>query len=228
MAEPNLDSTSTDGTTNSTAQKGENSIDAAKLQAAIDNLTKRLDDVDNRARTVQGEKDKVLSKTSKEVEEIKRQIAEIEKLKKSGFDPDAAIEEFTFREEVRGLREQLAKLNPASTATAGNGNSGVATEAQRIAAGLQLDMNDKDIAAAVGSGDVLNVMKVVLSKQSPSASAHDAPPPGGTPPSNKDVDTLTAEYKQKVKAARGNRTTISQLREQYKKDGVDVYNVDFS
>lgn len=220
MAEPNLDSTSTDGTTNSTAQKGENSIDAAKLQAAIDNLTKRLDDVDNRARTVQGEKDKVLSKTSKEVEEIKRQIAEIEKLKKSGFDPDAAIEEFTFREEVRGLREQLAKLNPASTATAGNGNSGVATEAQRIAAGLQLDMNDKDIAAAVGSGDVLNVMKVVLSKQSPSAGASDAPPPGNGTVRNVNVeaiyDELTPLYKEPTK----NKGRIAILERQLKEAGV--------
>jgi len=214
MSDNNLDGNPTAGTTNSTGTSSDNSIDAKKLQSAIDDLTRRLDEVDTRARTVQGEKDKTLSKTTKEVEELKRQIAEIEKLKKSGLDPDAAIEEFSFREEVRGLKDQLARLNPASAKSAGNGVSGVATEAQRLANELKLDLNDKDIADAVASGNVTTLFKVAMGKQSPSPSSLELPPPSGQTPQKIDVDAKIAQLAEMQKTPSKYRAQIKKITEE--------------
>ena len=75
---------------------------AAKLQSTLDTLTKKLDEVDTRSRTLQSEKDRGVTKTRKEVEELKRQIAEYERLKGSGLEVDAAVEEVTFRDEEIG------------------------------------------------------------------------------------------------------------------------------
>ena len=198
MAENDLDSGVASGTTGtptpetSAGQSHDNSINAAQLQTAIDQLTKRLDEVDTRARTVQGEKDKTLKKTSDEVNELKRKIAEIEKLKKSGLPEDAAIEEFSFREEVRALREQLGRINPAQPQPAGNG-AGLAVETAKVLEQYQLDGNDAEVVEKViKAGSPLEAENAALKiayrrTQAPPPSPASAPTLTGKAVTNEDV-----------------------------------------
>ena len=154
MAENDLDSGSASGTTGtpnpetSARQAQDNSSDAAKLQTAIDKLNQRLDEVDTRARTVQGEKDKTLKRTSDEVNELRRKFAEIEKLKKSGLDDETAFEELSFRDDVRNLRAEISKLNPAQPQTPGKGES-AAVDVAKVISDYQLDGNDPEVIAEV-------------------------------------------------------------------------------
>lgn len=209
---------------------GGGSVDAKALQSSLEALTKRLDEVDARSRSLQGDKDKGIKQTRKEVEELKRQIAEIDKLKKSGLDPDDAIEEFTFREEVRGLREQLARLNPASPQPAGTSAGGVATEAQRIAKELQLDMNDKDIADAVSKGDTVALFRVAVARQSNPPSPSDAPPPAGGFQRKPSDSELEREYIKAMQAAPRGKAGDEQrraIKDKYIKAGVNIHDITF-
>src|SRR5687767_14453150 len=129
----------------------QSSFDAAKLESTLEAIAKRLDEVDARSKSLQGDKDRGVNKTKKEVDELKRQIAEIDKLKKTGLTDENAIEEFTFREEVRSLREQLSKLNPVSPQAAGNGASG-AVEQAKVISELQLDANSPDVISILAKG----------------------------------------------------------------------------
>lgn len=153
MASNDLDSNHTEGTpaspnTGSSAESGDSggSFDASKLQTTIEALTKRLDEVDSRSKALQGDKDRGITKTKSEVEELKRKFAEIEKLKKTGLDEDAAFHEFSFREEVTSLREQLSKLNSAQPSTAGNG-AGAVVDKAKVIAEYGLDGNDPEVIA---------------------------------------------------------------------------------
>lgn len=155
MALNDLDSSQTDGTpaspnTGGSAGNGDSggSFDASKLQTTIEALTKRLDEVDSRSKALQSDKDRGITKTKSEVEELKRKFAEIEKLKKSGLDEDTAFEELSFRDEIRAVREQLKSLSPAQPSTAGNGAGAVADKA-KVIADYGLDGNDPEVIAEI-------------------------------------------------------------------------------
>lgn len=106
------------------------SFDASKLQATLEKLSSKLEEVDARSRALQGDKDRSVTKTSKELEILKKQFAEIEKLTKGGLDLDAAVEEYDFRATVRDLKSQLGQATSVSTPPVGNGESGTADVAK--------------------------------------------------------------------------------------------------
>ena len=124
------------------------SIDAAKLQSTIEALTKKLDEVDARSKALQGDKDRAVTKTKSEVDELKRKIAEIEKLKKSGLDEDEALTELSFREEVRSLKDQLKSISPAQPEPAGNGK-GSEVDVAKVLKEYSLDGNDPEVVAQI-------------------------------------------------------------------------------
>jgi hypothetical protein len=106
------------------------SFDAGKLQATLEKLATKLEEVDARSRSLQGEKDRGVAKTSKELETLKRQFAEIEKLTKGGLGLDEAVEELDFRETVKQLKTQIGQINPVPAQSEGNGQSGAVDTAK--------------------------------------------------------------------------------------------------
>lgn len=105
------------------------------------------------------------------------------------------------------------------------------SEAQRIAKELNLDLNDKDIAEAVKSGNTANLFRVALSKVSaPSADETTAPllqgqnkPPAG-------IAELTKKYQTDMaNAPRGKSgdSTRRILKENARKAGVPVDSIGF-
>jgi len=147
MAENEVDGGQSGGTTQNTSSGGSNgqgdsggSFDAQKLQSTIEALTKKLDEVDARSKALQGDKDRGITKTKEEVSDLKRKIAEIEKLKKTGLDEDGAIEEHSFREDVRSIKDQLSKLGSVQTQVSGK-DEGLADDVAKVFADYEVDPN---------------------------------------------------------------------------------------
>ena len=211
------------------------SFDAKTLQASIEALTKRLEEVDARSKALQGDKDRGIKKTNEEVSELKRKFAEIEKLKKSGMDDDAAIEEFTFRDEVRSLKDQISKLNPARPEPAGNG-AGEAVDKAQVVKTYGLESTDPEVIERILRQDFKSqleaenaALKIAYQRAKPnqpspsaaSALVGQAPQPAG-------LDDLTKQYQKDMLAARGNRALVIATKEKYKNLGVAVDSVVFT
>lgn len=225
MADNVLDSGQGQGTTPTTNSGGsqgggdqQGSFDAAKLQSTLEAFSKKLDEVDARSKSLQSDKDRGVNQTRKEVDELKRQIAEIEKLKSAGMESNAAIEEFTFREEVRQLREQLGKLNPAAPQPAGNGNGSADATAQVIAA-AQLDANDPQVLSLIqqyGNDPMKLAMQAGMYKAqlgnrpTPSPSATPAMSSGSAAPAP-DAAQLSDELMQLYKEPSKNMKRIQEI-----------------
>ena len=153
------------------------------IKGEISGLYSRQDKDRNQLREFMDEFKKVKAegKTDEEAEVIaQRNIAEREKQSKRDQVIDALAERF---------------LGTPSTPSAGNGASGAVNPAQEIAKKYNLDMNDKDYADAVKSGDPAKLLDVVMAKTSaPSADETSHLPLGGgsyRPPEN--ADELSAE-----------------------------------
>jgi hypothetical protein len=232
MAENDLDSGQSQGTSQNTNSGGsagngdkQSSFDAAKLQSTLEALGRKLDEVDARSKALQGDKDRDVKSTKKEVQELKRQIAEIEKLKSAGLEPDAAVEEH------RGLREQLNKLNPASNQPAGNGASG-ADERTRLIEELKLDGNDPKVMQAVrDEADFAKLAARLVTIKATAPPPPDpalAPPMQGSPAAPADAKQLIGDYQKEMLAVkRGDKTTLTQIKEKYRKLGVPVDTIAF-
>lgn len=210
------------------------SFDASALQTSIEALTKRLEEVDARSRALQGDKDRAVTKNKADVDELKRKFAEIEKMKKSGLDEDAAFEELTFRDEVRAVREGLSKLTSAQPQAAGNGK-GEAVNMAQVIKNYGLDGTDPEVISVLRQEfqspiEAENaILKIAYQKAKPNQpSPAAAPAMTGTPSNPDSVERATVEYIQKIKSARGKRQEIKSLQEEYKKKGVDIYSVDLS
>ena len=237
MAENDMDSDQSGGTpaspnTGGSAGSGDSksSFDASKLQSAFEALTKRLDEVDARSKSLQGDKDRGVNKAQEEVKELKRKIAEIEKLKKTGLDEDGAIEEYSFREDVRIIKDQLSKLGSAQTSPAGNGTS-PADEQAKVFDEYSVDPNDPEAIPLLelrGTDLVKAVSKLAIkrakqstpdSSEAPSLSSGAPKPPG--------LSGLTQQYQSDMIAARGKPSLLKDIKEKARKAGVPVDSIAF-
>lgn len=220
------------GTTNpagsQTGGDKQGSFDAAKLQSALEAFTKRLDEVDARSKSLQGDKDRGVAKTTKEVDELKKKIAELEKFRKAGYDDETAWEEMSFRESVMSLKEQIAKLN---SVPAGNG----AVDVAKVFSELELPVNAETEAlklkhyASADEAYATAAKYLASQKSKPTPSAADAPTPQAQPASS---PKLTEEgYKKEWKAIpRGpkGKEARDALQKKYAEGGVNIYAVDLT
>lgn len=240
MADNDLDSGNSNGTAGTptpSSSEGKSdsggSFDASKLQSAFDALTRKLDEVDARTKSLQGDKDRAVNKTKSEVDDLKRKIAEIEKLKKSGLDEDAALDEFSFREVVRDLKDQLGKLNPAQPQPAGN-SAGSAVDAAKVLSEFQLDGNDPEVVAQVLSKateveQVRAAAQLALKRAKPNdPSPASSTAVVGKPAAQPDAAELTKNYIKEMNAARGKPIELRAIKDKYIKAGVNVHEVVFS
>lgn len=236
-----LDSGQSSGTTQTTESGGSKgsgdssgSFDAAKLQSTIESLSRKLDEVDARSKALQGDKDRGVAQTKDEVKELKRKIAEIEKLKKAGLDDDGAIEEHTFREDIRAVKDQLSKLTSPQTQTAGNGPS-LADEQQKVLADLELNPNDPEVTALFALKGVefakeAGKLAVRKAKQSPPDPSEATALQGGSPAPKPGVVQATEEYKKEMLSAPRGRSGDAQralAKEKARKAGVPVESITF-
>jgi len=231
MAENVVDSGQSNGTPASPNAGGSvgngdsnGSNDASKLQSTIEALTKKLDEVDARSKALQSDKDRGVNKTKEEVTELKRKIAEIEKLKKAGLDEDGAIEELSFRDEIRAVRQQLSQLNPTPTQPAGNGN-GQAVDKAKTLQEYGLSENDPDVATEL-SGKVFNTalelenaaLKIAYKRANKPQPDNSAAPAyqSGTPNTPPNEDKIYSELAELSKNYTANKSKIEALQARLK------------
>lgn len=189
-------------------------------------LQKRIDELEKLYKGVQKGNDKTNAKVLQSVSDLSSQIERITELAKSGKSP-VEIEERLLLDEI--IRERKGDgLSTRSDGTEPGGQGKV--DVQDIARQLNLDVNDRDIAAAVASGNLVNVMKVAMSKATaPSPGPEDEPPLlGGSSGREKSTAQLQADYeKQRGEIARTMRgdakiKALADLKVQYRKEGLQV------
>lgn len=221
MAENEVDSGQSAGTEavpNASGSQGNGvsggSFDASKLQSTLETVLKRVDEIDKSYKTFQQGKDRGVNKATEEVAELKRKIAEIEKLKKAGLDDEGAYEELSFREDVRALREQLSKLNPAQSQPAGNSEA-LAEEAGKVFAKYGVDPNDP---VAIGFTSLKGAeLKAAVADYAFEKSKHSPPDSStatslqSTPAKAVDQSALIAKLHSLQKEPTRNRVEIAKL-----------------
>lgn len=233
-----LDSGLTDGTPSTPNEGGSQgksdsggSFDANPLQAAFDALARRVDEVDARSKSLQGDKDRGVKKHDAEISDLKRRFAEIEKLKKSGLDDDAAFEEHGFREDVRAVRERLNKLDPARPEPVGNGAR--SAEAADVVKKYGLDAGDPEViervlrVAQTAEQAELAALRIAYERTNRAPHSPAAAPAltGESAPSDP-KDALAREYKQKIEALRQERPNpekIAALKAEFRRKGLEVW-----
>lgn len=183
----------TPGSPNSGGSQEQNvsggSGDAQSLQATLDSLNKKLGELDARTKSLQSDKDRGVQRTEREVNELKKKFAEVEKLKSRGLSDDDAFEEVELRENIRLISQQLKANTPAQTSPAGNGN-GQAVDRASVLSQYGLDENDPDVTAAMAGVKTaeqaeLAALKVIYRRdRKPTPDASAAPVATGTPVSD--------------------------------------------
>lgn len=238
MTDKQVDGGSVEGTvTDANGNASENqsvqqpSLDAVKLQERLDALVSGFSTLESRINGLQSVKDK----DKKEISSLKSKIAEYEQLKER-FGADGAVEQIELRDTLSEMKDQLSKLTGSvSTPSGGNGQGG-AVDAAKVFDEMGLDRKDPLVNTVLAGlqgkdKDAIELAGYRLQRQiqsSPSPTQAQGASIQGKPAAPENVEALTEEYKQKMQAARGNRSEIQRLRSAYKEKGVDIYAQDFS
>lgn len=162
MSDDTLDSGSvlegTPASPNAGGSQGENvsgGSGAGQPQTDFEALSNQMREMQKQLRSLQGDKDRGIAQTKKEVDDLKRKFTEIEKLKSKGFSEDEAFEELEIRDAIRELRSQMKPNNSVQPSPAGNGN-GLAVEKAETLKKYGLNENDPDVAKALSDVDSNN------------------------------------------------------------------------
>lgn len=204
----------------------------AIVNRVVDRLTPQLEQVaERKAKSLQ---DKRFNKIEKELGLRSGVLAELES------EGVTIPQEVRTRMEIRELREQVAQRDTQPESVRDVGPSQQKTAVTEAIASLQqygLEANDPGFIEIL-RGKYANkaefdnkVLGHIVSKLAPPKPANVAdviqsPAKGGA--TEKSPEALTEEYKNKVRAARGNRTEVARLRNEYARQGVPVHEVDFS
>lgn len=213
MAENDLDSGQTlEGTVDASTSAGsqatgdkQGSLDAAKLQSAIEALSKQV-------ASLQGDKDRGVQKALKGFDELNQKVAELERIKKlTGLDGAQAYEELEFRDTLRDVKV-LLQNQKASTRTPDKADGG-AEERLKLFDSYGLDPNSPDAVALSGlSGDALElaVARRVRGRTQPDASEASTVT-AKTAPKSEDVEEKATRLKEMYRHPSRNAKAIKEL-----------------
>lgn len=196
------------------------SFDPAKLQDAFEGLSKKLEEIDQRTRSLQGDKDRAVNKTRAELEAVKKQLAEVDRLKKLGLSEDEAMEEFAYR--------QSRNQQPQTPAPVGNET----VKVDEIIGEYGLNMSNPEVKTAFEgkqfkSREEAELTAARLLKPKPTPTSAQAPAQVAQPVAQsgdleksykKDLETLMKQF-----GGRPNPAQISDLKAQYRRKGLEVW-----
>ena len=193
-------------------------------------FAKKLDEIDARTRSLQGDKDRGVKKVEGELRKV---LGEYEALKER-LGPDGAVEQLELREQLSAIQAQLSGLggtpSPQATGTSASGALDTAKAIEELAA-RGLDANSPDFIKVLKSGlseEKLNSYIVSKTRPQPQASPAGAiQPPATGGAESPSSEALTAEYQQKMVAAQGDPSLARSLKAEYAKKGVPVDSVVF-
>lgn len=183
---------------------------------------------------MQSQKDKRIDRIEKALGGRDKILAELE------ADGVNIPKEVRTQMQIRELQDQLAQRSTQPAQPPVDGSTGQRAAVSDAIAELkkhELDTNDADFIALL-RGKYNNraefdlaVSRHVVKKLTPQKPANPAdvvqsPASGGI--TEKSAEALTDEYKQKMRAARGNKSLLTSTREAYLQKGVKVWEIDFS
>lgn len=224
------DETVLDGNQQEPGEKGSqppSSTPGGQLSPDVTALQERLDKLEKLYTGVQKGTDKVNARVEKKVTDLSAQIERIAELAKAGKSQSEIEERLVLDEIIRERKGSGFSEQPEGTGARGQGQ----VDVQEIAKQLNLDMNDKDIADAVATGNLVNVMKVAMSKAStPSPGPEDAQPllKGAARKSEKTPQQLQSEYEkardQIAQNYRGDAKVkaLADLKVKFREEGLQV------
>jgi hypothetical protein len=173
--------------------------------------------------------------TDKQIGQLSNDIKRILELKEQGFD-ERGIQRELFLDSLMGQNTSAVPVPDKDEPTGGGGQpkAVVFTSADAIAQaeeyGVPVDaafinlLRDKNLSKEKVRDYILEQKKPP--KEVNPADVIQSSTKGGTP--QKSVESMTQEYIQKAKGARGNRSALMQIKDEYRQKGVDVFNVDFT
>ena len=209
--------------------QGDSNSSSASQTQSLEAVLSRLDELDKRTRALQGEKDRGVSKTQKDVEELKNKIAQIDKLTKRGMSQDEAFEYISERDALLEAAELLRsqKSVSAQTSPVGNG-AGMAVDKAKILAQYGLNENDPDVQHALQSeSDVEKVALRVAFKRSQKQPDPAAAPATSTSTQATNQSDLMAQYQKRLAemraTSRPSPIQISDLKSEFRKKGLDIW-----
>lgn len=193
-----LDSTQTDGTqgsqpAGSSASGSGGSFDPSELKAVIDSLSSTVKEIDARTRSLQGDKDRGISKLTKEIEDAKNRLAAVERLKKLGLTEDEAVLELASR--------QASSNQPVTPAPVGNET----VKVDEIIGEYGLDMTNPEVKIAFEGRQFksreeaeLTAARLLKPKPKPTNAQMPAQPASPTSVTG-DADSLIVKYNELAK-----------------------------
>lgn len=207
----------------SIAGKPQSSQEFLELKQGYARLEKEL-------KGLQSRQDKSTNEVQRFMEDVKGQMAKGLSLDEAEQAVHANRKAAEKDELLNQIAAKLGIGNSPQNVTGNNTNA--ADEAVSVFSEYNVDPNDPDAAPLLelrGTELVKAVSKLAIkrAKQSPPDSS-EATAIGGRPPAPAGVDALTQDYVKNMRAARGNKSKLSSIREEYSKKGVDVYSQDFS
>lgn len=164
------------------------------------------------------------------MDDIKAQVAKgksIDEAEKIVYADREAAEDKAL---LRRIAQKL-ELDNSSPSVVGT-NAHTTDEAAQVFTKYKVDMNDPgavDFLSLKGAELKAAVADYAFTKSNqPALDSSAATSLGSSPAPKVGVEGLTQEYKNKMRAARGNKSEIISLKNEYQKKGVDVHNVDFT
>ena len=199
-------------------------------------IEERLKRIEKMVSSFQSGKDRGITKVQDENAELRKNLADLQALMKKGLSEDEAFEQLgnrkaddEFKQAILEVRDFLKGGKPVPA------QAGGAFDPTEVITDLGLDPNDPVVRAAfdgkhltLEQAEATAARLVREKKRQPTPTSAQMPAKTAQPVKDATNPELTEEYKTKMKSARGNRTLINSLREEYKKKGVDIYGQDFS
>lgn len=224
MPEEPLDSGQPTSTPKETGGDSKSSSDsAAQLQATLEKLNSRLEEVDKRTRTLQSDKDRGISKTQKEIEELKQKFAQIDNLKKRGLTEDEAFEELQLREAITQIRQQQLVANQGLSDEGTGTTNTLSVEKAKTLQQYGLSENDLDVAAEFSSKEFYTPLELEnaalriafkrTQKPAPDAAAATSPAGGGGMGTGNPVQSDINRYEQLSKSPTANAAELKALKQ---------------
>ena len=221
------DTTSTGGAEQPTSPPSETS---PQQLSSVDALVKTVEELRKELRGVQ-------KGTDKRFEKFGGDIKRILELKEQGLDENGIKRELFLDNLIAGQGQDTPPPPPAGSGS-GAGQAPDVESAFKTLEEYSLSQNDPDFLVLLRQSSRMDkttfdakVKDFVLGKVKPPKPANPADvvqSPARAGATEKSKEALTDEYKNKVRAARGNRTEITRLRNEYSKQGVAVHEIDFS
>ena len=200
-----------------------------------ENVGERLARIEKMVSSLQSGKDRAVSQTLGEVDELRKAFGEVQALMKRGLSEDDAFDQLESRKADQEFRGAVLELRDAlKGGKSPSAQAGGASEAANVIAKAKLDPADPEVVRILreyGSDPVALALEAgkLSARARPAPDLSAAPPmQAGAPPAQPDTEKLRADYTKEMLAARGKPSELREIKSKYIKLGLQVDQIGFN